>query len=74
MTDNGDVVLQDDAKAAMVRFQTAAAEHAINTMPREDQNLGRLTKVVQIKGHLFDTTVLNRIMDFCVDSQSHKRI
>ena len=57
-----------DVQDAMIRFQEAAARHAIATIPRVDTEAGRLSRVAQIKGHLFDTTVLNRIMDFCVDS------
>lgn len=55
------------AKAAVQKFLVAAAEHAIATMPNRQVEVA--TRVIKIEGHLFDTAIVNRIMDVCVDSQ-----
>jgi len=57
----------DQARDSVVHFQRAAAQHAISTMPREEQTLDRITKVITVTGHLFDTNLMNRIMDHCVE-------
>eukprot|EP00040_Diaphanoeca_grandis_P031337 m.187352 g.187352 ORF g.187352 m.187352 type:complete len:567 (+) comp32301_c2_seq5:262-1962(+) len=64
-SDLDDVVAQ--ARASVLVFQKAAAAHAIKTMPRIEAQ-ERLTKVAVLKGHLFDTNLMNRIMDHCVES------
>jgi homocitrate synthase len=56
------------AKAAIARFMVAAAQHAVDTMPNRILD-PVTTRVIRVDGHLFDTAIVNRIMDICVDSQ-----
>lgn len=53
---------------SMENMMDVAVEQAVMSMPRAPPNEDVLAKVVQIQGHLFDHTVVNKVMDLCVDS------
>ena len=55
------------AKKAVEQYEAMIAEEAINETKQESQDL-RKTVGLELKGHLFDKAILNRLLDMAVDS------
>jgi len=55
------------AKKAVEQYEAVIAEEAIQETKKEHQDL-RKTVLLQLKGHLFDKAILNRLLDMAVDS------
>lgn len=60
-------VAAEKAKKAVEQYEAMIAEEAINETKREDQDMRKVV-TLELKGHLFDKAILNRILDMAVDS------
>lgn len=54
---------------AIKAYQQAAASHAVNELAEDDIVDTRPTCVLCVTGHLFDKSLLNRMLDILVDEQ-----
>lgn len=57
----------EKAKKAVEQYEAMIAEEAIQETKKEHQDM-RKTVALQLKGHLFDKAILNRLFDMAVDS------
>lgn len=55
------------ARTALFELQSAAIGDIIQSIPVFHANDTRRSRVALVTGHLFDTAVINKLMDFCVD-------
>lgn len=57
----------DATVKAIKAYQSAAATHAVNELADDDLTDERPTCVLCVTGHLFDKSLLNRMLDILVD-------
>lgn len=63
-----------EARHAVLRLQETAVRAAVASIPGLDVVDERPSRLVVVEGHLFDSTIVNRLMDICVDSQCEFKV